>query len=375
MKKIGITTIYSVPNYGSVLQAFATQEIIKKLGYECQIINYKYPNKWHYKIGFKKMKWTSRIAIFIGLKPQHRKIQKLEKFKKTFFNFTRIYKDIDELKKEDWSQFYAIVVGSDQVWNPRFLKGDSAFMLSYLPDNIYRISLASSFATNNIPSEYIYKYQKYLSKFNELSVREENGITIIKNQLKIDKNVEVILDPTLLLSNKEWLNLVPKSKLKTYHEYILLYMLDYAFNPKPYIFDVIKYYQQKLGYKKVIALEGYTPQKICGIKMINKTNSSIIELIELFANANLVITSSFHGTAFAINFNKPLISITPNDSGDDRQSSLLKDLGLSQCIATSKINPANLNPFYNVKELTAKLESKRLKSINWIAQSLIKKQY
>lgn len=100
-------------------------------------------------------------------------------------------------------------------------------------------------------------------------------------------------------------------------------MLTYAFEPRPYIFDVLKYLKEQEDYD-IIVLEGYTPiTKACGLNMINKTDSSISEFIDLFANADVVVTSSFHGTAFAVNFGIPVISIVPGDKGDDRQSSLL----------------------------------------------------
>lgn len=371
MKKIGLTTIYSVPNYGSVLQTFATQEILKKIGYECFIINYKYPNKWHYnQKDFLRPSLISKIALFLGLKHHHRKEKKLRAFKKDFFNYTKEYKSLDKLKAENWNCYDAIVVGSDQVWNARFLKGDSAFMLSYIPDSIKKISIASSFALKSLPKSYIDKYKKYLSRFDAFSVREKNGIGIINKQLKIKKDVKVLLDPTLLLSKDDWLSHIPRSNFKKSHKYILFYMLDYAFNPKPYIFNVVNHFAQKYDYK-IIALEGFKNMKDdYGIKMINKTDSSIYEFIDLFSNADLVITSSFHGTAFGVNFGKPLISVIPNNSEDDRQSNLLKMLCLNQCIIPINTPIESIDPFYNVEAEQLLLQNKRNESLEWIKKNI-----
>lgn len=370
MKKVGLTTIYSVPNYGSVLQAYATQELLNKLELNCYIINYKYPNQWHYNIGFKKPTLKNQFAQFLGIKAIHRRQKKLQAFKNKHFHFTKEYPTLDTLRKENWEEYYVIVTGSDQIWNAKFLKGDSAFMLSYLPDNIRRISIASSFASKSIPLQYIDKYKKYLSKFDALSVREQNGISIINNELSINKNVKVILDPTLLLSKEEWLNLIPRSNFHKTDKYILFYMLDYAFNPKPYIFEVTAYLAKKYGYK-IIALEGYKKkEEACGIKMIDKTDASIYEFIDLFANADMVITSSFHGTAFALNFGKPLISIIPNDKGDDRQSTLLTNLGIPQCITPINTKLQHINPNYDIIQEQKVLEQQRLDSINWIKKHI-----
>lgn len=370
MRKIGLTTIYSVPNYGSVLQAFATQEILKKLNYECHIINYKYPNEWHYRQGAYKPTLKFKIAQLLGLSYHHRKQKRLKNFIKKFFNLTREYSSLEDLKSENWNDYYIIAVGSDQVWNAKYLKGDSVFMLSYLPDNIKRISIASSFALKSIPNEYQKKYKYFLSKFNAISVREPNGIKIINDELSINKNIQVLLDPTLLLSKDDWLNLIPRSKFKKSDKYILFYMLDYAFNPKPYIFEVLSFFTKKLGYK-VIALEGY--QKIdvkYGIDMLNKTDATIYEFIDLFANADLVITSSFHGTAFGVNFGKPTISIIPSDKGDDRQSGLLSSINLKQCIIPIGTDIEKITPFYDSYIEQKDLENRRKESLEWITANL-----
>ena len=147
-------------------------------------------------------------------------------------------------------------------------------------------------------------------------------------------------------------------------------MLDYAFDPKPYIYDVLSYFTQETGYK-VIALEGYDNLGTDkNFKMINKTDSSVNDFISLFANASLVITSSFHGTAFAVNFGKPLISLIPNDKGDDRQSTLLKSLNLEQCIVPIGSNIKNINPYYNVEHAQNLLEKERESSLQWIQTTI-----
>lgn len=370
MKKIGLTTIYSVPNYGSVLQAFASQEILKKIGYDCYIIDYKYPNEWHYKHGTPKAKLISKIALSLGLKRHHRKSLKLNAFKKKYFNFTSLYKNLNELENSDWRSYDLIIVGSDQVWNPKFVKGDTAFMLSYLPNSIKRISLASSFACSFLPEKYITTYKKYLSRFDYLSVREENGVNILHNELNINKDIKILLDPTLLLSKEDWTSLVPRSKFKKKKPYILFYMLDYAFDPKPYIFNVIQYFAKSLNYE-IIILEGYIPKYLHEkFNVITKNDASVEEYIDLFQYANLVITSSFHGTAFAVNFGIPLISIIPQDKGDDRQSTLLKSIGLEQCIIKKGTEFETIHPFYDANIEQQKLNDKRQDSLNWLTRTI-----
>lgn len=369
--KIGLITIYHVPNYGSVLQAFATQCIIDKLGYECEMLNYKYPNEYHFKLdpAREKVSLKHRISYLFGLTSGNRMAKKLFCFKKNNFHFSKKYNNLDELRNGNWLEYKAIVVGSDQVWKAEFTLGDSAFLLSFVPDEIKKISYASSFASKSLSSDYRSKYKKYLSRFDYISIRENNGMNVIKD-LGILKDVQVVLDPTLLLTQKDWLNLVPRSKFHHEKGYILLYLLSYAFEPRPYIFEVVQFFQQKYDYD-VIALAGYQKMSFnCPIEMIDKTDSDISEFIDIFSNASLVVTSSFHGTAFALNFNKPLVSIVPDNSEDDRQSSLLRVLSLEQCITKVNTPFTEINPYYKIDDMNLKMQSLRDMSTVWLDYAL-----
>lgn len=366
--KLGLVTIYQVPNYGSVLQAYATQCILESLGVEVIIINYKYPNHWHYKQGIPRPNPIKGFIHRLGIRNE--KYNALNKFRKDNYHFSKQYKDYEELKKENWDEYDLFVVGSDQVWKAHFTKGDPTYLLSFLPDDIRRISLASSFASDSIPSEYRELYKQELSKFDALSVRESNGVRIINDELKLGKLVNVVLDPTLLLDKNDWQRLVPRSMFQKKRPYILFYMWAYAFEPRPYIFEVLKHFQNQMDCD-IIALEGYTSaDQACGVEMRNATTSSIPEFIDLFANSDLVITSSFHGTAFALNFGIPLISVVPDNDGDDRQSTLLRLAGADNCILKNKSPIRNINPLYDQRIVLNRLKEQRLTNLNWIATKI-----
>lgn len=366
--KVGLITIYQVPNYGSVLQTYATQFLLESMGVECKVINYRYPNEWHWKHGTKRPTgWKAKIRRLIP----SRKIIVLQQFREKYLNFTPLFHNLEEMNKADWSNYDAFVVGSDQVWNARFVLGDSAFMLSFVPDDKPRYSLASSFALKSIPECFREKYFKYLSKFNAISVRENNGMAIIHDELKIHTPVNVILDPTLLLSKEDWLKAISRSNFKKRRPYILFYMLSYAFEPRPYIFKVVKHFQEQINCD-IIALEGYTkPNDAEGLVMINMKNSSIEEFIDLFDNADMVITSSFHGTAFALNFGKPLVSIVPDSNGDDRQTTLLCRVGCKHCAIKENTPIREINPNYNANVEQIQLNNIRHINIDWIRQNLL----
>lgn len=369
MKKVGLVTIYSVPNFGSVLQTFATQVILESLGYDCCIINYNRDNSWYYSNGVCKTSLKSKIALYLGIKSHHRMALKLMKFRKDFLHFSKRYNSLGDLANEDWSGYYAFVVGSDQVWNTRFSYGDSVYMLSFVPDNIIKIALSSSFSMKVLPGKYLSKFRKYLGRLDSISVRELYGREIINNQLGLNKHVEVILDPTLILSSEDWMRYVPRSGFVKKEKFILLYVLDYAFNPKPYIYDVVKFFQRNLGYR-IYVLSGVIPKEYrSSLNIKDVVDSSIFEFVDYFNNADLVITSSFHGTAFALNFGKPLISIVP-DGGDDRQSSLLNVLGLSKLAIKVGTELTEISFEYNYDEEQSNLRALRETAINWIRTAL-----
>ena len=364
--KIGLITIYHVPNYGSVLQTYATQKVLEQLGHECVIIQYNYRNDAFYKkLGYKRNKfkeWELKKIPFL-------KSAKLEKFKKKYFHFSKPFEEYSELLAWNWDSFDAFIVGSDQVWNTKYIFGDPAFLLEFVPEGKRRFSLSSSFAMKTLPEEYRNRFKKELNKFSALSVREYNGKGIINNDLGINRTVKVTLDPTLLLSSADWLSVIPRSSFKKKKPYILLYQKIYAFDPRPYIFKVIEYFSKKKN-ADVIVLEGHRELIGLNCSFIDANRSSIPEFIDLFANADLVITSSFHGTAFALNFGRPLISVIPDDSGDDRQSSLLKSVGANKSIVRIGTNLETINPYYDVEKVATTLDNYRKNNINWINEVL-----
>ena len=373
VKRVGVITIYTEPNYGSVLQAYATQVLLEHLGHKCQIIRYKYPNEWNYKQGYPRASVLRLFVRRLGLKYRHRKINHLKQFIKKHFHLTQQFESLKALEQYDWAKYFDVIAtGSDQVWNYRYLYGDSAFMLSFLPQSMKRISIASSFACKEITSQYLDKYYTYLSRYNAFSVRELFGKEILENQLKLSSHVKVMLDPTLLLSCDQWLSIIPEKPMKRLggKPFILLYGLYYAFEPRLYIFDVLKFFQKKLQCQ-IVALEGYMkPEQCGGLQMVDCSDATLYEFMYLFHHARLVVTSSFHGTAFGLNFARPIISIVPNNGIDDRLSSLLRMVGAESCCVEVGNDVSSIQPDYDFAYTFAQLQKEREECILWIKNNL-----
>lgn len=365
-----LVTIFKVPNFGSVLQAYATQQTLVNMGVDVEVLNYDHINsEWSVAHGVPRQGLKNKIGRLLGLKPHHRKEKKLSRFISKHLSLTCLCRNHRTIKTIADGKYDLYVVGSDQVWNTRFTNCDPTYLLDFVTDGKARcISLSSSFASKVLDEAYSKTFEKSLEKFSHLSVRESNGVDILKGLGYFDANL--ILDPTLLLSATQWNKLREKNSYSG-EQYILLYMLTYAFEPRPLIFEVLKFYQQKMGCK-IIALEGY--EDCLGktdLEIIDATDSSISDFLNYFENASLVVTSSFHGTAFALNYGRPLLSISP-EGGDDRQGNLLKQLGLLQCklCVADKLNLDGLNPFYDVEKEQMNLQILREESLQWIEQTL-----
>lgn len=367
-KKALLVTIFKVPNFGSVLQAYATQKILEDAGLDCKVLNYDHINSaWSVAHGIKRRGQKNKIGRLIGLKPHHRKEKKLDKFASKYLHLTRPYFCIDDIEKYENGQYDKYIVGSDQVWNTRFTNGDPVFLLDFVKgEDSDCCAISSSFASKNINVQYEETFRKGLSKFQHISVREQNGIEIL-SKLGIT-NASLTLDPTLLLSADEWNKLIVTKK-QLPEKYILLYMWCYAFEPRPLIFDVLRRYQQELNCP-IIALEGFAECKgQTDLNIIDATDSSISDFLQLFANASLVVTSSFHGTAFALNYGRPLVSITPG-GGDDRQGTLLQALHLEECTYPIESGIKTISPFYDYVEESKALCNLRRDSLFHIRQML-----
>lgn len=337
--KVGILTMHRVINYGSVLQAYATQCVVESMGFDSEIIDYEYPNVFQFERGEMppRYTWKSRLAKTFGLSARWRKANKFEAFRKEHLRLSHYYASPNEIKAAP-PHYDIYMTGSDQVWNPRFTHGDTTFLLDFAMDKP-KTAYAASFAANSLDEHYNEFYRCLLEQYYSISVREEGGRKIIKDLL--GKDVPIVADPTLLLNKYEWGKLIG-GKVET-KGYILVYMLDYAFDPTAVIYDVIMRLAKETSLK-IVSLGKLDSNKILDYEIVD--DAGPIDFIRLFMEASCIVTSSFHGTAFAVNFGKPLFSVVENEAScDDRQSSFLKSLGLDNCIIKpgSNIDEVSIN--------------------------------
>lgn len=371
MKSIGIITIHKINNYGSVFQAYALQKVCEDMGYKVEIIDYKFPNIYHQNNSYAKVVDAQpqeprgiKLLFANALFNQHRGIADF--VQKYHHLSSSIYNNPDDLKSNP-PQYDIYMTGSDQLWNPRHCNGDPAFMLHFTPDESLKISYAASIGANDIPKDLHPLYKELLSRYKYISVRETSGVDVIRNVT--GKNATTVLDPTLLVDKNEWNKIAtPKRLIKK--KYILCYFLNYSFNAFPYVDELANYMQRQTGYE--IVRVARPPHKLKFNHTTYKVGASPEEFLALVRDAEIVLTTSFHGTAFAVNFGKPLISIVEDrNASDSRQVSLLDSLCLKQqVLSISDDFPTLETAIYDVDSEQKSLEALRYESKQFLLKAL-----
>lgn len=329
MKKIGIITMHRVQNYGSALQAYALQAYISKLGYDAELIDYIYPNATHKKhIPLKKRIRHLLFKLAFCL-PLSRKAKRFARFYSTYYKCSdRQFATPDSLMAYDYP-YDALVTGSDQVWNPLHVLSDTVFFLPFARPHTPTIAYAPSFSVASIAEQYTEAIRPHLERYDHLSVRERSGQSIVR--ALIHRDADIVCDPTLLLTKEEWGALAAQSDYAIDGPYILVYILNYAYNPYPEINAIIAEVQQRLRLPLILLDAPVLDMKFDNARFVK--DAGPLEFLRLIQHASFVITTSFHGTAFALNFGVPFYSVIRDRSGfDTRMVDLIDTVGADRAI-------------------------------------------
>lgn len=357
-KKIATLTFHRAINYGAVLQCYALQRSIEKLGCASEVIDYRsgFLEALHNPHDISKYKSVLHY-LYAVLKNRVKKDNR-----KAFADFREKYiklsrpcgrKDI----KSAADLYDAVIVGSDQVWNYKCTGFDETYFLDFLTDGSKKYSYAASIGIRLDSDEIRGKYKNLLSDFSVLSVREAQG----RDELEaIGLSAEVSLDPTLLLSAGEWRALEERPKIKTGK-----YVLVYAITATPAIFKIAEKISEKYGLRILYINEFLFNKR--GVKNISKISPG--EWLWLFDNAEYIVTNSFHGTAFSINFKKQFYAepLPVKTNVNSRISDLLDLLGLKGRIIK---NPDDID-FSGINYESADIEKYRNLSLDLLNKTLL----
>ena len=320
--KIAILTLPLHTNYGGILQAYALQTVLQRMGHEVTLIDksrtipfYRFP----YDICRRMFsKYIKKHVVVFGESKQRLYYSDITPFFKRNFNFFHVA-DLDEIYKK---KFDVYIVGSDQIWRPIYCKNSyqniaDAFLLFASHQEVKRIAYAASFGVDT------WEYsttetricRELIQRFDAVSVREKSGTGLCANYLDYNK-AKWVLDPTMLLDKEDYLVLINKANIPQSKANLFVYILD------------------KTEEKESIINEILQETKFTSFECIRRLEKDkyIAEPVEkwlrAFLDAEMIVTDSFHACVFAILFRKPFLAIANKDRGMARFTSLLELFGL-----------------------------------------------
>jgi len=364
-KQITVITLQNIRNYGSALQALATQSIFERLDCKVDFINFIRSDQR--TIGSRIRTWCE------GLNPIKKALYALA-LCPTFLRQDKVFKDFlakylnvqgKQYSTDEDFKNYPITsdiycTGSDQTWNSGWNRGIiKAMFLNFVPDNVRKIAYAASFGKSKLDEWERGETRKLLERYYAISVRESTGVDIIKD-LGINNAVHV-LDPTLQLDGSFWKQHMGKRKIK--EPYLLVYQLNT--NRK---FDgYAKEYAKKKGLQLVRFCWRIDQMVKCGKALVIP---EVLDFVSAIYYADTVITDSFHATAFSINMNTPMICIYPNEFGG-RIASILKLTGLESRHLTSYSDFSYADaPKIDFSSVNAILNKEREKGWSFLKQAI-----
>lgn len=385
--KVAIVSCYFKHNYGSMLQAYATQKILDDMGIENETINIE--NNSDFSRG-KKRYYLSQILNFNFIKTKFGMIKlkidkklnkdlgdnisirdkKYEQFKEKF-RLTEPYSTYKELTKACNDKYRSVIVGSDQLWLPVNVVADY-YTLNFVPEGVDRVSFSTSFGISSIPSKYKETYKEFLKKIDYLSVREDAGKKIIKSL--IGKEASLVCDPTLLFNKEEWMIIQEKERFIK-DKYIFCYFLGNNIEHRKFAERL----KQKTGYKIVSLNHCDEYVKYSDTFADEKPyNVGPTEFLNLIRNAEYVCTDSFHGTVFSLINNVKFFTFrrysnTSKISTNSRIDSLLDIVKLKERLLVGNEDvDIQLEKIIDFNNVNCVLEKFRNESKEFLSTALIK---
>ncbi len=354
--KAYVTTLHSVCNYGTQLQTFATQEKLKEYFDKVEIVDWRRKDTY----GIDLLRTFSNKSVLKGIAAFPTILfwkYRFGSFLKMKISLTERLENIDEINHmlSKQKEQYCLISGSDQVWNSEWNNGILKPYYLDFKSSAKRYSYASSFGREYLFDAEIRNTKHYFNKFDKISVREDSGVDIFKNQFNIDDAVR-ILDPTLAMPASFWREHSSKRRIK--EKYILIYNLKSSER-----FDrIAKEIARKKGYKLYRFCTRFDQIRKCGHSIIIPP---IFDFISLIDNAELVVTDSFHATAFSTMLNTDFVDIYP-DRFTNRISEFLNIFGLESRHINDENDLSVLNDTIDWDKVNDRLASERINTDNYL---------
>lgn len=364
--KVEIITLHRITNFGSMLQTYATQTAIEKLGHEAEVLDFVPEG-----ISFKRSNWPKNNvpvwkklvklpALFVVNLLEFRDVNRfLGRYIHLSPNQYGCYRDI----VADIPMADAYLSGSDQVWNTQNNnpKDDlKAYFLGFVPEGKKRIAYAGSFGKNTFTEDEERIIKEYIAKYDYISVREDDGLKIL-HRFGFDNGVHVV-DPTLLLRGDEWQNFASVKKAPK-PGYVFVYNL----NRNGLIKEVAKAIAKEKGLRIINFADTF--DFIKGAK--NRFGNTAEDFVNHIANADYVATDSFHGTAFSLNLNRQVI-VVKAPRYNSRIESVLRVAGLldTRLVGSVEEGLKAASNAINYNHVIPRIEVARQLSLDYLKKAL-----
>ena len=336
--KASVITLHTVDNYGSVMQTYATQQILKKCGYDVEFVDYWRRDNLPQSRAERMLEGSTlqKLKPLWGINNFTRKAtvsilkNVLEKQRSPMWRFLEEKVQLTKVRYCSYEELEAnppvadvYITGSDQVWNSIWNQGiDRSYFLAFAPAGKPRIAFSASIGREQLDTEEIPETKRLLEKYSAISVREQSAVELLAS---MDIKSTLVLDPTLMLEAEEWRKLATKQKREK--PYILIYQL----NPNPQMDQYAEQLAQKKNWEIIRIGFGRSDRRKGGKCVMLP---SVEEFLGLFCDAACVLTDSFHATAFSLNLGTDFISVLPGRFGT-RIESILKLTRTENRILTS----------------------------------------
>lgn len=372
--RCGIITQPLYINYGGILQAYALQTVLNRLGHDAYVVQKKTSNTPLPHGLRSSLVYGKRFLMrSLGLSdiPVHAE-ELLNEYRPLISVHTKrfIRKNIQLLEIDSYqnlkpSDFDAYIVGSDQVWRPAYNKLSETFLQFADKWNVKRIAYAASFGTDE--KEYTHQQIEFctplIHQFNSVSVREKSGVNLCQDYFGI--HAHHVLDPTLLLRKEDYINLIGNIEGKEVLGNLFVYILDPSKEKLSVVTEI-----EKTKHLTSFSVKAKNDYKYA--PLADQIQPPIETWIQGIKDAKLVVTDSFHGCVFSIIFNKPFILIGNLDRGMARIESLLELLGLKYRLISNNNNVYDvLDSSINWKSVNNQLQIWRSLSENYLKESLV----
>lgn len=374
-KKIGIITFHNSYNCGSMLQAFALQQVVDRLTErKSEIIDFSNEGQKKLYSVCQPNDGVKNIIKNIILAPWHKRIarnyESYESFKRR--NFRLSHPPIHKSTKLSDADYDIVLAGSDQIWNITIEDGDDAYFLPWVK-NARKVAYAPSFGAKDIAkfSDEPNRYSEYLKSFSDLSIRERNGLEWLENLT--GRNAELLLDPTLLLAQENY-EKIESHDLKLPSRYIFYYSPGYSRDinnlvrriSKKYTMPVIAF-NTKTFYVKGMQFLGFRLPEI-------ENPSTYLQLIK---NAEMVITTSFHGTVFSTIYRRKFWTVKNGGmfGDDDRVKTLMYLLDLEDRMISAEFDDEfNYLKEKNYSKYDYLLKKQQEKAYKYLKKALVEQE-